>query len=146
MSSSPRIFVTGVSGYVGGNIVGRLLKKHPEWHVTVLVRNDEQKKVVLDRWPQLEAVIGDLDNSSLMIKEGSKADVVLREYLFDIAVQCHWLILLPETASSDHVLGVTSLIQGLSERQPTPGYFIHIGGTGILHDTANGFGERQRII
>jgi nucleoside-diphosphate-sugar epimerase len=83
MSSSPRIFVTGASGYVGGNIIGRLLEKHPEWHVAALVRNTEQKKIVLDRWPQVEAVIGDLDNSLLMIMEGSKADVVLREYLFN---------------------------------------------------------------
>ncbi|KAE9377570.1 NAD(P)-binding protein [Stipitochalara longipes BDJ] len=125
MSSSPRIFVTGVSGYVGGNMMGRLLEKHPEWHVVVLVRNEKQKEIVLARWPQLEVVIGDLDNSALMIQEGSKADVVL------------------QTASSDHVLGVVSLIQGLSQRQPTPGYLIHIGGTGILHDTQNGFGQQS---
>lgn len=61
-------------------MMGRLLEKHPEWLVAVLVRNEEQKKVILERWPQLEAVIGDLDNSALMIKEGSKADVVLRQY------------------------------------------------------------------
>jgi hypothetical protein len=46
-----------------------------------------------------------------------------------------------EIASADHISGVVSLIQGLNQRQPTPGYFIHIGGTGILHDTPNGFGE-----
>jgi hypothetical protein len=79
MSTSPRIFMTGVSGYVWGHMMGRLAEKHPEWHVAVLIRNEEQKKIVLGRWPQLEAVIGDLDNSVLMIKEGSKADVVLRE-------------------------------------------------------------------
>jgi uncharacterized protein YbjT (DUF2867 family) len=79
MSSSPRIFVTGVSGYVGGHLMGRLVEKHPEWHVAVLVRNEEQKKIVLGRWPQLDAVIGDLDNSDLMVEEGSKAAVVLRE-------------------------------------------------------------------
>jgi uncharacterized protein YbjT (DUF2867 family) len=79
MSACPRVFVTGVSGYVGGNLIGRVVEKHPEWHVVVLVRTEEQKKIVLARWPQLEVVIGDLDDSALMIKEGSKADVVPRE-------------------------------------------------------------------
>jgi nucleoside-diphosphate-sugar epimerase len=79
-SFPPRIFVTGVSGYVGGHMMGRLLEMHPEWHVVVLVRDQAQKAIVLGRWPQLEAVIGNLDNSALMIKEGSKADAVLRKY------------------------------------------------------------------
>jgi|ERR1700722_7714861 hypothetical protein len=34
-----------------------------------------------------------------------------------------------ELASSDHVSGVKSLIEGASKRQGGPGYFIHIGGT-----------------
>jgi hypothetical protein len=141
-SSPPRIFVTGVSGYVGGHMMERLLKKHPEWHIAVLVRDQAQKAIVLGRWPQLEAVIGDLDNSALMIKEGSKADAVLREYcIIRIAVKVYLLNTRAETASADHNSGVVSLIQGLNQRRPTPGYLIHIGGTGILHDTPNGFGE-----
>lgn len=75
-----RIFVTGVSGYVGGHTVMRILEKHPEWSICVLVRNEEQKRIVLSRWPSLEVVIGDLDNKELLISEGSKADVVLRKY------------------------------------------------------------------
>ncbi len=78
MSASPRVFVTGVSGYIGGHTVVRIIEQHPEWHVAVLVRNEEQKKVVLSRWPEIETVIGDLDDKALLIKEGSKADVVLR--------------------------------------------------------------------
>ncbi len=120
-------------------MMGRLLEKHPEWHVAALVRNEKQKETILARWPQLEVAIGDLDDSTLMIHEGSKADVVLRE-CSRTAVKHHLLILLAETASADHIQGVVSLIQGLSQKQPHPGYFIHIGGTGILHDTPNGFG------
>ena len=80
MSASPRVFITGTSGYLGGNIVGRLVEKHPEWHVVALLRNEAQEKVVLARWPKIEVVIGDLDDSALMIKEGAKADVVLRKF------------------------------------------------------------------
>jgi uncharacterized protein YbjT (DUF2867 family) len=78
MSVAPRIFVTGVSGYVGGHTVGSLVEKHPEWKVVLLVRNEEQKKLVLGRWADVEIVIGDLDNNQLMIDEASKANVVLR--------------------------------------------------------------------
>ena len=60
-------------------MMGKLLEKHPEWHVAALVRDEKQKEIVLARWPQLEVVIGDLDNSALMIEEGAKADVVLRK-------------------------------------------------------------------
>lgn len=78
MSASPRIFVTGVSGYVGGHTVMRVIEKHPEWTIVALVRNEEQDKIVHARWPKIETIIGDLDDKELMIKEGSKADVVLR--------------------------------------------------------------------
>ncbi len=77
--SAPRIFVTGVSGFLGGHTVSRIIEKHPEWHVVALVRNEEQKSIVLARWPQLETVIGDLDKKELMVAEGAKADVVLRK-------------------------------------------------------------------
>lgn len=59
--------------------MGKLVEKHPEWHVAALVRDEKQKEAVLSRWPQLEAVVGNLDDSALMVQEGSKADVVLRE-------------------------------------------------------------------
>jgi nucleoside-diphosphate-sugar epimerase len=78
MSAAPRVFVTGVSGYLGGHTVIRIMEQHPEWNVVVLVRSEEQKNIVLSRWPKIEVIIGDLDNKQLLIKEGSKADVVLR--------------------------------------------------------------------
>ncbi|KAH7407981.1 hypothetical protein BKA64DRAFT_693998 [Cadophora sp. MPI-SDFR-AT-0126] len=118
MSTSPRIFVTGVSGYVGGHTVMRVTEKHPEWSIAALVRNQEQSDIVKARWPKIETVIGDLDDKELMIKEGSKADVVLH-----------------------HIPGVLALIEGLSQRKPSPGYLIHVGGTGMLNDVPNGFGQ-----
>jgi nucleoside-diphosphate-sugar epimerase len=80
MAAAPRIFVTGVSGYVGGHTVGALVEKHPDWNIILLVRNEAQKNLVLDRWPKLHTVIGDLDNRHLLVEEASKADVILRMY------------------------------------------------------------------
>lgn len=45
-----------------------------------------------------------------------------------------------ETASADHIPGVLALIEGLSKRKPSAGYFIHVGGTGMLNEVPNGFG------
>ena len=73
--------MTGVSGYVGGHTVMRIMEQHPEWHVVLLVRNEEQKNIVLARWPKAEIIIGDLDDKELMISEGSKADVILRTFI-----------------------------------------------------------------
>ena len=58
----------------------RVIEKHPEWTIAALVGNKEQSDIVKARWSKIETVIGDLDDKELMIKEGSKADVVLREY------------------------------------------------------------------
>jgi uncharacterized protein YbjT (DUF2867 family) len=80
MGISPRVFVTGVSGYLGGHLVVRLMEQHPEWHIVTLVRNEEHKDIVLNRWPSIEVVIGDLDDKALMIEEGSKAEVILRKH------------------------------------------------------------------
>lgn len=78
MAAVPRVFVTGVTGYLGGHTVMRIMEKHPEWHVVVLVRSEEQKNAIVARWPKIEVVLGDLDNKGVLIEEGKKADVVLR--------------------------------------------------------------------
>jgi nucleoside-diphosphate-sugar epimerase len=35
-SRKSRVFATGASGYLGGNTISRLVKKHPEWDIVVL--------------------------------------------------------------------------------------------------------------
>jgi hypothetical protein len=46
-----------------------------------------------------------------------------------------------ETASSDHIPGAVALIEGLSQKKPQPGHFIHVSGTGMMNDVSNGFGR-----
>jgi uncharacterized protein YbjT (DUF2867 family) len=67
---SPIIFVTGVSGYIGGNLVGSIVEKHAEWHVVALVRNEEQAEIIRKTWPTVEIVIGDLDSHEILVKQG----------------------------------------------------------------------------
>lgn len=42
------------------------------------MRTQAQKDIVTSRWPKIEVVTGNLDDRDLLIKEASKADVVLR--------------------------------------------------------------------
>ena len=79
---SPRLFATGASGYLGGNTIGRLVKKHPEWDVVVLVRTEEQEKKINAAWPNAQVVLGDLDDAETLSEEASKANVVLSRLCF----------------------------------------------------------------
>lgn len=78
---APRIFVTGASGYIGGHFVDRLSQLHPEYHVVVLVRDKAQGEQITTKFPNLETVLGDLDAHDVLLKEASKADVILRKSL-----------------------------------------------------------------
>lgn len=76
---SPVIFITGVSGYIGGEVVNVFAKKHPEWQLVTLVRNAEQGKIVKAAYPAVHIVVGSLDDHDLLIEQGKTADVVLRK-------------------------------------------------------------------
>ena len=77
---SPTIFVTGVSGYIGGHTVGAIVKQHPDWQIVTLVRDQNQADVVKKTWPAVQTVIGTLDDHEILLTQGAKADVVLREF------------------------------------------------------------------
>jgi len=77
---SPIIFITGVSGYIGGEVMDVFAKKHPEWQLVALVRNAEQARIVKAAYPAIQTVIGTLDDHDLLVEQGMMADVVLRKY------------------------------------------------------------------
>jgi uncharacterized protein YbjT (DUF2867 family) len=76
---APTIFITGVTGYIGGEVAVVLAQKHPEYNLVFLVRNEEQSKVVKARFPSAQTVIGDLDSRDVLVEQGKRADVVLRK-------------------------------------------------------------------
>ncbi|RLL99782.1 hypothetical protein CFD26_106916 [Aspergillus turcosus] len=118
---APRVFVTGAAGYIGGTTVGALLKAHPDYEVVALVRDQTQSATIKKAWPNVETVIGTLDDDEILAKEGSKADVVLH------------------LASSDHLASPKSIMTGMATGKK--GRFIHISGTGVLNDASTGFGN-----
>jgi Acetylglutamate semialdehyde dehydrogenase len=72
----PRDFVTGATGYVGGNTTGVLMAAHPEYEVVALVRSEEQGSKLKSHWPSIITVVGTLDDDKALKEESAKADVV----------------------------------------------------------------------
>ena len=48
--TSPTIFITGVTGYISGEVAVVLAQKHPEYNLVFVVRNEEQAKIVRARF------------------------------------------------------------------------------------------------
>ncbi|KAH0288387.1 NAD(P)-binding protein [Aureobasidium namibiae CBS 147.97] len=110
-----KLFVTGATGYIGGDALYAIVKAHPEYEITALVRNSDKGAQVAVEYPKVKLVYGNLDSSDLLEEESKKADVV-----------CHW-------ADADHEVSAKAIIKGLSTRESeTPGFLIHTSGTGIL--------------
>ncbi|KAA1475299.1 NAD(P)-binding protein [Dentipellis sp. KUC8613] len=118
-----QIFMTGVTGYIGGTVL-QLLLEHPKrdtFEITAYVRNAEKAK-------KLEAfgvrtVLGDLDDVDKLEVAASKANVIIN------------------FASSDHFPGNTAILRGMKKRHEKAGevpIIIHTSGTGVLADDARG--------
>ncbi|GJJ14007.1 hypothetical protein Clacol_008264 [Clathrus columnatus] len=117
---SKAVFITGVTGYIGGETLAQLLKSPTtKGHkYSALVRN--QAKAQLLESLGVRPVIGTLDDRDLLIAEAKAADVVIHT-----------------ADSSDHVASCEALLEGIRQKGEETIY-IHISGTGVLIDDARG--------
>lgn len=76
------LYSTGISGYIGGHVISRLLEKHPDYAVRALVRDDSQAGAVKSQLPSVVPVIGHLDSHQIIVDESEKADIVLSMMAF----------------------------------------------------------------
>lgn len=122
------IFFTGATGYIGGPILYQLLQKKDAYKITALVR-DKQKADKLKEHGVV-AVIGSLDDTSVIAEEAYKADVVIH------------------TANADH-LGSAKAIVGAFQRKfketGKKGIYIHTSGSGIVHVSTQGNSASEKI-
>ncbi|KAF9941478.1 hypothetical protein BGZ65_003148 [Modicella reniformis] len=126
-----RVFVTGATGYIGSTTLALLLKQEStasKYTFRILVRSQEKADRDLPPTrtdPVIEPVIGSLDDSDILKRESSNADVVL-----------HF-------ADADHYPAIKAILEGL-QHQPRPEgglqrpILIHTSGTGVLLDGAYG--------
>ncbi|EIN09050.1 nucleoside-diphosphate-sugar epimerase [Punctularia strigosozonata HHB-11173 SS5] len=106
---TPKLFLTGATGYIGGSILDALVKAHPEWTFTALLRNPTPR--FSERYPNVHIVKGDYDSTDILADAASDADIV---------IHC---------GNSDHE----------SHASPSsPAFYIHLGGTGTLGDQVEG--------
>ncbi|KAF2254099.1 NAD(P)-binding protein [Trematosphaeria pertusa] len=108
-----KLFITGATGYVGGDALYAIANAYPDLDIIALVRNSDKGAKVAAQFPKIKLVFGDLSSTDLLTSEASKADIVLH------------------LADSDNVDAAKAIVAGLLQKQ-TPGYFIHISGTGIV--------------
>ena len=120
---APKLFLTGTTGYIGGDFLYLVSEKHPDWEITALVRNSDKGAKVAAAYPKARLVYGDLSSTDLIEEEAAKADIV---YHF---------------ANCDDEPSANAIAAGLGKNG---GFWIHTSGTGILTlETAqkNGYGD-----
>ncbi|CAH0057632.1 unnamed protein product [Clonostachys solani] len=113
-----KIFLTGASGYIGGDFLHLLNKLHPEYQVKALVRGAAKIEAVKGAFDsnQVQVVEGDLDNSSLISRQATGADIVVN------------------LAASGHLQSVEAIHRGLSakSKDPSSPYWIQISGGSVV--------------
>jgi N-acetyl-gamma-glutamylphosphate reductase len=71
---------TGVTGYIGGDILYALEHAHPEYEYSAIVRNSDRGAPVAAAYPKIRLVYGTLDDSALLEEESARADIVIRRF------------------------------------------------------------------
>lgn len=113
-------FLTGATGYIGGSVASALVKSGHL--VRGLVRSPDNAARLAECG--ISPVLGDLDNSDLLIAEARAADGVIN------------------TANADHGGAVQALIAGL-EGSNKP--LVHTSGSSIVGDDARGMFRSDKI-
>ncbi|KAF4544074.1 Nad dependent epimerase dehydratase [Lasiodiplodia theobromae] len=114
-----RIFLTGATGYIGGDALHALYRAHPEYQISALVRDPAKSADVFAKeYPNVRIVQGSLDDGDLVADEAAKADVVLN------------------LAATSHLPSVKSIHQGLKKastsRSGKPAHWLQISGATVL--------------
>jgi nucleoside-diphosphate-sugar epimerase len=111
---APSLFMTGATGYIGGDFLALVTEKHPDWDLTALVRSTDKGAKVAKVYPSVKLVYGDLDATDLIAEEASKADIIL-----------HF-------ADCDHEPSAKAIIEGMNRSPKSDVFYIHTSGTGVL--------------
>lgn len=74
-----KLFVTGATGYIGGDALYAIATAHPDYDITALVRNTDKGAKVAAQFAAVKLVYGDLDSTALIEDESRAADIVCRK-------------------------------------------------------------------
>ncbi|GKZ33127.1 hypothetical protein AbraIFM66950_002909 [Aspergillus brasiliensis] len=113
------VFITGATGYIGGDLLSVLVSKYPDLHYRLLVRSRDSGQKIKAQYPTVEIVYGGLDNSETLVAESARADIIIPKAITQGALEGH------------------------TEERPV--YWLHTSGAGIFSflDTENKvYGEK----
>ncbi|KAF9698654.1 hypothetical protein EKO04_003757 [Ascochyta lentis] len=110
---APKLLLTGGTGYIGGSVLHTLASTHPDWAITVLLRRTPAN--FASTYPHIKVIQGDYDSAGIISAAAEDANIVMH------------------CGNSDHSGSLNAIIAGL-ERRSSPGYLIHLSGTGIVSD------------
>ena len=75
---SAKVFLTGATGYIGGDALYDISRAYPNLELALLVRSREKAEAVQTQYPKARIVLGGLDDSEIIQKEAAWADIVIR--------------------------------------------------------------------
>lgn len=110
-----KVFITGATGFIGGEVLYRVINDFPEASVTALVRTEEKAKAVKSKFPTVSTVLGDLSSFDVLEKEYDAADVVIT------------------AANVDDEPSAEALAK-VARNKTKPFYILHTSGTSVLSD------------
>jgi nucleoside-diphosphate-sugar epimerase len=120
MQSLDTILITGASGYIGGSVALKLIQAGHR--VRGLVRTQENADLISKLG--LEPVVGDLNDTDLLIREAMRAGGVI------------------SAADAGHAASVEALIKGLAGSSKA---LIHTSGSSIVGDDVRGSQRTESI-
>lgn len=94
------VFLTGVTGFVGGTILSCLSQAHPSVCIKALIREERVAKELQSVYPNLTPIIGELSSLPLLVSTAAEVDFVIH-------------------AGGDNVSAVCAMIDGLASRTTT---------------------------
>ncbi|WVQ77346.1 hypothetical protein IAR50_007030 [Cryptococcus sp. DSM 104548] len=131
--TGPKVFLTGVTGYIGGTVFEALLtSSNPPSQITTLIRSPE-KASLLTSSSAIAAIVRPSTTITPLVGSLSELDK-LRDAAeeADVVVNC---------ADFDDLEGMQAMLEGQKrrfEKTGEKGIVIHTSGTGALYDDARG--------
>lgn len=112
-----KVFITGGTGYIGGEVLYQLLNKFPKFKIKALYRKEGEdlilKNQINNKFNNITPIFGTLNDFKLIERECNEADIIIN------------------AANYNHLPSIKIIKQVLIKKRSKT-LFLHIGGTGIL--------------
>lgn len=114
-----KLFITGVTGYIGGEILYQFLQSFPNFEIVALVRTPEKVKLIEDGSKgKVKTVLGSLDSLDIIREETESSDIIIN------------------AASNNHIPSL-NVIKSVLSKKKSKTLFMQISGAGVITDSVD---------